>query len=127
VYCVLSLFVLIRFQILDTGKWAYVNQTKKHSRLHFFDANVRNQSGSLVLMPLKRFDSQYANGLLGIDTIRDGKDKAFVQHEIQFYEGIASTLSDKLTLINFHSNIMKVIRRFIYWISQRCSHVRHDH
>jgi len=62
---------------------------------------------------------------LGIDTIRDRKDKAFVKHEIQFYEGIASALSDTLTFIDFDNNMMKILHRFIYWIQQRCSNVNH--
>jgi hypothetical protein len=56
---------------------------------------------------------------LGIDTIQDKKDKAFVQHEVQFYEGIASVLSDTLTFIDFDNNVIKILHRFIYWIKQR--------
>ncbi len=62
---------------------------------------------------------------MGIDTIRDKKEKAFVQHEVQFYEGIASALSDTFTFVDFEKNMMKIFQRFIYWITQRCSNVRH--
>jgi len=56
---------------------------------------------------------------LGIDTIQDKKEKAFVQHEVQFYEGIASVLSDVFTFIDFDNNMMKILHRFTYWIEQR--------
>jgi hypothetical protein len=111
------------FQILDSGKWTYINQTKNHSRLYLFDSNVKNQSGSFVLIPLKRLQSKYSNGVLGIDTIRDKKEKAFGQHEVQFYEGIASALADTFTFVDFDNNMMKIIHRFTYWIKQRCSNV----
>jgi hypothetical protein len=62
---------------------------------------------------------------LGIDTIRDKKEKAFVQHEVQFYEGIASALSDTFTFVDFEKNMMKILQRFFYYIQQRCSNVRH--
>jgi hypothetical protein len=62
---------------------------------------------------------------LGIDTIRDKKEKAFLQHEVQFYEGIASALSDTFTFVDFDHNMMKILQRFIYWMQQRCSNVSH--
>ncbi len=62
---------------------------------------------------------------MGIDTIRDKKDKAFIKHEVQFYEGIASALSDTLTFIDFNNNMMKILHRFIYWIGKRCLNVSH--
>jgi hypothetical protein len=62
---------------------------------------------------------------LGIDTIRDKKEKAFVQHEIQFYEGITSALSDTFTFVDFDNNIMKILQRFISWIQQRSLNVRY--
>ena len=114
---------LFRFQILESGKWAYINQTKNHSRLHFFNPAMKHQSGSLVLLPLKREQSSHSNGLLGIDTIRDKKEKAFVQNEVQFYEGIASALSEIFSLMNLDHQAMKSIHRFIHWIQQRCSNV----
>ncbi|CAF4551796.1 unnamed protein product [Rotaria sp. Silwood1] len=113
----------ISFQILDSGKWAYINQTKNHSRIKFFNPDAKNQSGSFVLIPLKRFQRTYSNGLLGIDTLQDKKEKAFVQHEVQFYEGIASALSDTFTFVDFDKNMMKILHRFIYWIKQRCSNI----
>ncbi|CAF2853599.1 unnamed protein product [Rotaria sp. Silwood2] len=113
----------ISFQILDGGKWTYINQTKNHSRIKFFNPDAKNQSGSFVLIPLKRFQRTYSNGLLGIDTIRDKKEKAFVQHEAQFYEGIASALSDTFTFVDFDKNMMKILHRFTYWIKQRCSNI----
>src|SRR5689334_10824450 len=114
---------LCSFQILDSGKWTYINQTKNHSRLYFFDPNMKNNSGSFVLIPLKRLQRKYSFGLLGIDTIRDQKEKAFAQHEVQFYEGITSALSDTFTFIDFDTNMMKILHRFTYWIKQRCSNV----
>jgi hypothetical protein len=60
---------------------------------------------------------------LGIDTIRDKKEKAFAQHEVQFYEGIASALADVFTFADFDNNMMKILQRFIYWTKQRCSNV----
>ena len=116
-------FLSFSFQILDSGRWAYINQTKKHTRVHFFNPAARNQSGSFVLMPLKRLQGQCSNGLLGIDTLREKRDKAFVEHEIRFYESIASTLSDAFTLMHFHHNMMKMMHRFIYWVKQRCPYV----
>ena len=67
---------------------------------------------------------KYSNGLLGIDTIRDKKEKAFAQHEVQFYEGIASALSNTFTFVDFDNNMMKILHRFTYWVKQRCSNVR---
>lgn len=85
---------------------------------------MKKQSGSFVLLPLKCLQRKTSNGLLGIDTIREKREKAFVQHEVQFYEGIASALADTLTIIDFERNIMKILQRFIYWCQQRCSKVR---
>ncbi|CAF3964868.1 unnamed protein product, partial [Rotaria sp. Silwood1] len=59
------------------GKWAYINQTKNHSRIKFFNPDAKNQSGSFVLIPLKRFQRTYSNGLLVIDTLQDKKEKAY--------------------------------------------------
>ena len=101
-----------------------MNQTKNHSRIYFFDPNVKNSPGSLVLIPLKRLQGKTSNGLLGIDTIRDRKEKAFVQHEVQFYEGLAAALSETFTFVDFEKNMMKILQRFIYWIQQRHSNVR---
>ena len=84
---------------------------------------MRKQSGSFVLLPLKRLQRKLSTGLLGIDTIREKKEKAFVQHEVQFYEGIASALADTLTFVDFERNMMKILQRFIYWCQQRCSNV----
>lgn len=61
--------------------------------------------------------------MLGVDTLKDKKEKAFIQHEVQFYEGIASVLSDTFTFVDFDKNMMKVLHRFTYWIQQRCSNV----
>jgi hypothetical protein len=119
-----TLFFVQRFQTLDNGKWTYINQTKNNPRLYFFDPNVKNQSGSFVLIPLKRIQRKSSNGVLGIDTIRDKKEKAFAQHEVQFYEGLASALSDTFTFMDFEKNLMKVLQRFTYWTHQRCSNVR---
>ncbi|CAF3746132.1 unnamed protein product [Rotaria sordida] len=113
----------ISFQILDSGKWAYINQTKNHSSIKFFNPDDKNQSGSFVLIPLKRLQHTSSNGLLGIDTIQDKKEKAFAQHEVQFYEGVASALSDTFTFVDFDKNMMKILQRFTYWIEQRCSNV----
>lgn len=114
---------LYSFQIVDTGKWAYFNQTKNHSRIKFFNPDARHQSGSLVLMPLKRIQKTNSTGILGIDTLQDRKDKAFSQHEVLFYEGIASALADTLTFVDFDKNMMKIVDRFTYWVRQRCSDV----
>ena len=76
-----SLAFSFSFQILDNGGWAYITQTKKHTRVHFFNPTARSHSGSFVLMPLKRLQGQYSNGLLGIDTLREKRDKAFVAIE----------------------------------------------
>ncbi|CAF0960589.1 unnamed protein product [Adineta steineri] len=109
----------ISFQVLENGRWAYINQTKNHSRIHFFNPDAKNESGSFVLMPLKRIQRKYSNGLLGIDTIQEQKEKAFVKHEVKFYEGITSVLSDTLTFIDFHVNMIKILKRFTYWIQLR--------
>lgn len=114
---------LFRFSVLDSGKWAYINQTKNHSRLHFFNPAMKHQSGSFVLMPFKRAQSPYSNGALGIDTIREKKEKAFVQNEVQFYEGVASALSETFASMNFDHHAMELIHRFIHWIQQRCPNV----
>ncbi|UJR33360.1 hypothetical protein I4U23_020808 [Adineta vaga] len=109
----------ISFQVLENGRWAYINQTKNHSRIHFFNPDAKQDSGSFVLMPLKRLQRKYPNGLLGIDTLQDKREKAFSKHEVQFYEGITSIISDTLTSLDFHNNIMKIFHRFIHWIKQR--------
>ncbi|CAM4762867.1 unnamed protein product [Rotaria magnacalcarata] len=113
----------VSFQILETGKWAYFNQTKNHTLIKFFNPLAQKQSGSFVIIPLKRLQQTYAYGLLGIDTIQDKKEKAFVQHDVQFYEGIASALADIFTFVDFDKNMMKILQRFTYWIKQRCSNV----
>ena len=41
------------FQVLENGQWAYINQTKNHARIYFFDSDAKNDSGSFVLIPLK--------------------------------------------------------------------------
>ena len=117
---------MFSFQVLDNGKWAYINQTKHHSRIKFFNPNTKKQSGSFILIPLKRLQRKYANGLLGIDTIRDTKDKAFVQHEVQFYEGITAAMADIFALVDFDKNMMKIFNRFIHWIKQRHSNVSYS-
>ncbi|CAF0966176.1 unnamed protein product [Adineta ricciae] len=109
----------ISFQVLENGRWAYINQTKNHSRIYFFKPDAAHDSGSFVLMPLKRLQRKYSSGVLGIDTLQDKREKAFVKHEVQFYEGITSILSDTLTLLDLHSNILKIFHRFIYWIKER--------
>ena len=85
---------------------------------------MKGQSGSFVLIPLKRIQRKSSNGVLGIDTIRDKKEKAFAQHEVQFYEGLVSALSDTFTFIHFEKNMTKVLQRFTYWTQKRCSNVR---
>jgi len=79
---------------------------------------VKNQSGSLVLLPLKRLQRQTCNGVLAIDTIREKKEKAFVQHEVQFYEGVATILADTLTFMDFERLMLNVFRRFLFWIEK---------
>lgn len=87
---------------------------------------MKNQSGSFVLLPLRRLESDVSNGLLGIDTIRDRKEKAFAQHEVQFYEGVASTIAETFSTMKFDENVRKAIDRFLYWIEKRSSKVRSD-
>jgi signal transduction protein with GAF and PtsI domain len=111
------------FQVLDSGKWAYINQTKNHSRIYFFDPEAKTQSGSFVLLPIKRLQRKSSNGVLGIDTIRDKKEKAFAQNEVQFYEGIATTLAEIFTFLDFDNNMIKILQRFTHWVKQKCPNV----
>jgi len=113
----------ISFQIVDAGKWAYVNQTKNHSRLVFFNSSMKTQSGSFVLMPIKRLKSNSIVGLLGLDTIRDKKEKAFSQHEVQFYEGVASALATTFSSMHFERIFHENFQRFLQSIEKRCRKV----
>lgn len=80
---------------------------------------MKHVSGSFILLPLRDLQSSYSVGVLGIDTIREKKEKAFVQHEVQFYEGLAATVGETLTALKFDNIMMKIIDRFIYWAKQR--------
>ncbi|CAF0769314.1 unnamed protein product [Didymodactylos carnosus] len=113
----------ISFQVMDSGKPTYISQTKNNSRIHFFDENVKSNNGSFVLIPLKRTVRAKCNGCLGIDTVRDKKEKAFSNDEIQFYQAVALAFSETFGYVEFDDYMNTVISRASYWMNVRCTSI----
>ena len=71
-----------------------------------------------------RYTRNRTFGVLGIDTLQEkNKKNYFSDHELSFYQGVATTFGKAYANIVFKNRLAKTISSAVEWLSQRAKKV----
>ncbi|NXX47259.1 EFCB5 protein, partial [Tricholaema leucomelas] len=115
----------ISFAAVEEGKPIHVPSVQLHGNIHFwnFDRPVDERKGSLLVLPLQ--DAHWrAFGILGLDTLRDQREKAvFMSHEISFYQGVSHAFSKAYHHICTLENVLQMAVTALDWLYARAPNI----
>ncbi|XP_078536145.1 EF-hand calcium-binding domain-containing protein 5 isoform X1 [Lissotriton helveticus] len=116
----------VSFNAVDEGKPVHVPRVQYHGNIHFwkYDRPLDERTGSFLVLPLK--DSRMRIfGTLGIDTIRDPRERnIFLTHEISFYQGVSNTFSEAYHYVQTRRNILQLVSSALAWIHNRAPNIK---
>ncbi|KAJ1186093.1 hypothetical protein NDU88_002877 [Pleurodeles waltl] len=116
----------VSFNAVDDGKPVHVPRVQYHGNIHFwkYDRPLDERTGSFLVLPLK--DSRMRIfGTLGIDTIRDPRERnIFLTHEISFYQGVSNTFSEAYHYVQTRRNILLLVSSALAWIHNRAPDIQ---
>ncbi|XP_071431380.1 EF-hand calcium-binding domain-containing protein 5 isoform X2 [Pithys albifrons albifrons] len=111
----------ISFAAVDEGRPIHVPKVQLHGNIHFWnrDRPVEEREGSLLVLPLH--DAHWrVFGILGLDTLRDQREKTiFLTHEIIFYQGVSHAFSKAHHRICTREDVLQVAVTALDWLYPR--------
>ncbi|KAJ7416422.1 EF-hand calcium binding domain 5 [Willisornis vidua] len=111
----------ISFAAVDEGRPIHVPKVQLHGNIHFWncDRPVEEREGSLLVLPLH--DAHWrVFGILGLDTLRDQREKTiFLSHEIVFYQGVSQAFSKAYHRICTREDVLQVAGTALDWLCPR--------
>ncbi|XP_069471351.1 EF-hand calcium-binding domain-containing protein 5 [Ambystoma mexicanum] len=116
----------VSFSAVDQGKPVHVPRVQYHGNVQFWkhDRPAEERTGSFLVLPLKDKHMRVF-GTLGIDTIRDPRERnLFLTHEISFYQGVSNTFSEAYHYVQIRSNILLLVSSALAWIHNRAPNIQ---
>ncbi|XP_074968854.1 EF-hand calcium-binding domain-containing protein 5 isoform X2 [Phalacrocorax aristotelis] len=111
----------VSFAAVEEGKPIHVPRVQLHGNIHFwnYDRPVEERRGSLLILPLH--DVRWkVFGILGLDTLRDQREKTiFLTHEISFYQGVSQAFSKAYHHVCRLENILQMTVTALDWLYPR--------
>ncbi|NWU79315.1 EFCB5 protein, partial [Onychorhynchus coronatus] len=111
----------VSFAAVDERKPIHVPRVQLHGNIHFWNSDrpVEEREGSLLVLPL--YDARWrVFGILGLDTLRDQREKTiFLTHEIIFYQGVSHAFSKAYHHICTRENVLQMAVSALDWLYPR--------
>ncbi|XP_068010616.1 EF-hand calcium-binding domain-containing protein 5 isoform X1 [Melanerpes formicivorus] len=111
----------VSFAAVEEGKPIHVPNVQLHGNIHFwnYDRPTGERKGSFLVLPLQ--DAHWrAFGILGLDTLRDQREKTVIMaHEISFYQGVSRAFSKAYLHICMLQNVLQIAVTALEWLYPR--------
>jgi hypothetical protein len=108
--------------VIEKGQYEYIPRVRSHLGIYYFRKDHQND-GSLAVYPLK-YTRNKVFGTLSIDTLQETeRNNSFDEHEIAFYQGVASSFAKSYVNIIFKNRLIKICATAIKWLSNRTKQV----
>ncbi|XP_035199024.1 EF-hand calcium-binding domain-containing protein 5 [Oxyura jamaicensis] len=111
----------VSFAAVEEGKPIHVPRVQLHGNIHFWncDRPVEERRGSLLVLPLQ--DAHWrVFGILGLDTLRDQREKTiFLTHEISFCQGVSLAFSKAYHHVCTLENVLQMALTALDWLYPR--------
>jgi hypothetical protein len=108
--------------VIEKGQYEHVPRVRSNPSVYYFRKDHHND-GSLAVYPLK-YTRNKVFGTLSIDTLQETeRNNSFGEHEIAFYQGVATSFAKSYVNIIFKNRLIKTCATAIKWLSNRSRQV----
>ncbi|XP_021271614.1 EF-hand calcium-binding domain-containing protein 5 isoform X2 [Numida meleagris] len=108
----------VSFAAVEEEKPIHVPRVQLHGNIHFWnhDRPAEERRGSFLVLPLH--DAHWrVFGTLGLDTLRDQREKTiFLTHEISFYQGVSHAFSKAYHHVRALGSVLQMALTALDWL-----------